>query len=89
LVCLLSKPNGYNVLVISENRLFDPQEIVDWDTGQEERGMHHFLSPHNDNKGFSLIYVQTSDEKGSLISSGAILDYVFEDEKFEETYQTL
>jgi hypothetical protein len=40
-------------------------------------------------KSFTKAYPQQSDVNGNLLKDGAMIDYVYEDGKFKESYQTL
>ena len=39
--------------------------------------------------GFTLAFPQQSDSKGNLLKDGAMIDYIFKNGTFHETYQTL
>ena len=89
LVCLLSSPNGYDVVVIREMDLPDPKKLENRNDGRNEIGLNYYLWPHKNGKGFTLAYPQQSDSEGRLLRDGAMIDYTFVNGQFHESYQTL
>ncbi len=89
LLCLLSNPKGYDVVVIREHDLMEPKEIENWNDGEKEIGLNYYLWPHKKGTGFTLAYPQQIDSEGNLLKDGAMIDYIFKDGKFHEIYQIL
>jgi hypothetical protein len=89
LICLLSTPKGYDVVVIRKIYLAIPKELDVYNDGIKEMGLNYFLWPNHIRTGFTLAYPQHSDSEGNLLVDGAMIDYVFKDGKFHESYQTL
>lgn len=87
LICLLSTPKGYDVVVIRQIDLRHPKEIVNFNDGVKEMGLNYYLWPNKQGTGFTLAYPQQSDSEGKLLKDGAIYDYTFENGKFHENYQ--
>ena len=89
ILCLLSNPSGYVVVVIKESKLWIPGELENWNDGKKEIGLNYYLWPYKNGKGFTLAYPQQTDPNGNLLNDGAIVDYTFKNGKFNESYQTL
>ena len=89
LLCLVSKSEGYDVVVIRERDLLNPNELENWKDGDKEIGLNYYLWPHKKGTGFTVAYPQQSDSEGNLLQDGVMIDYVFKDGEFQENYQIL
>jgi hypothetical protein len=89
LLCLLSSPGGYDVLVIRESSLLVPDEVKSWNDGVKESGLNYYLWPNQEGAGFTLAFPQQSDSEGNLLNDGFMIDYTFSDGAFTEKSQVL
>jgi hypothetical protein len=89
LLCLLSKSGGYDVVVLREKDLSDPEKIVNVNDGKKDIGLNYFLWPNDGGTGFTLAIPQQSDPEGKLISDGMMIDYIYKDGTFQESEQVL
>lgn len=89
LICFLSNPKGYTVIVIKQDDLLNPKKLGHWREGKKEFGLNYYLSPNTAGTGFTLTYPQQADAKGELAGDGAIVEYVFNNGKFDESVETL
>jgi hypothetical protein len=89
LLCLLSKSNGYNGVVIRTGNLVDPKKLEHSNDGKKEIGLNYFLWPNKERTGFTLAFPQQSDSKGNLLKDGAMIDYIFKNGTFHESCQIL
>lgn len=89
LLCLLSKSYGYNGVVIRTGNLVDPKKLENSNDGKKEIGLNYYLWPNKKRTGFTLAFPQQSDSEGNLLKDGAMIDYIFKNGAFHESYQTL
>jgi hypothetical protein len=89
LICLLSSTKGYEVIIIRRTALLNPKELENLNDGVKEMGLNYFLWPIKKGTGFTLAYPQQSDSDGHLLNDVAMIDYIFKDGEFHESYQTL
>jgi len=89
LVCLVSKGAGYTAVQVESAELVTPSRLVSYDDGKKAVGIPSFLTAHEDRKGFSHSYPQTTDAKGEPLGEGSSVDYHYEGGRFEESSQAL
>ncbi|MBI5578468.1 MAG: hypothetical protein HY895_04875 [Deltaproteobacteria bacterium] len=89
LICLISTPKGYGVIVLRQIDLLNPEKLENMNDGNKETGLNYYLWPNKEGTGFTLAYPQQTDTKGNLLNDGAMIDYLFKDGEFQESYQTL
>ena len=89
LICLLSNPEGYSVIVIDQKYLVNPQELEHWDEDKKQFGLNYYLLPNTEAAGFTLAYPQEFDAKGELGGDGAMAEYIFKNGKFDGTVEIL
>jgi hypothetical protein len=89
LLCVLSKGQGYDVVVVRRTELFKPGELKNINDGRKEVGLNYYLWPIKDNGGFTVAYPQQSGLDGKLLNDGAVIDFKFKDGKFVENKRTL
>jgi len=89
LICLLSTSKGYDVILLRQNEMNNPKELESMNDGVKEMGFNYYLWPNKPRTGFTLAYPQQSDINGNLLDDGAVIEYIFKDGEFQESYQTL
>ncbi len=94
LICILSKGENYNVLLIDEHPLYHPSEIENYNDGKKEYGLNYYMRANRQNKEngtaiFTIAIPQQSDAAGALLKDGIMIDYYFKNGKFEAEKQIL
>lgn len=89
LVCLISGPKAYKVEVLRVSELVEPAKHEVWNDGAKEKGLNYYLWPSNDGSGFTLAYPQQSDANGDLLIDGEMVEYIFSQGVFSESYQII
>ena len=87
LIGVLSKGSNYEVSIIREAELVDPQTLECQFEGRKEHGFAYYLwlseNRNPDAPSFSLAWPQQSSASGELLNDGGILDFYFKAGRFE------
>lgn len=87
LIGVVSKGSQYEVLILRESELVDPQTLECQFEGKKQRGFAYYLwlvekkSP--DSPIFRLAWPQQSNAAGELLNDGGTVDYYFKAGRFE------
>jgi len=95
LIGVVSDHDQYKVHIIKEGRLSDPKSIENWNDKKKEKGLNYYLwlnKNGTDEQIKSLIfkvgYPQVEFEDGTA-TDGAIVDYIYENDAFNEKVNEL
>jgi len=87
LIGVVSKGSQYEVLILRESELVDPQTLECQFEGNKQRGFAYYLWFAEKNSPgapiFRLAWPQQSNAAGELLNDGGTMDYSFKEGRFE------